>query len=97
MGRVEIDFTPEIVWQIHDNRFGSAPNYNPLERLVTRRIDLLMRKKRRDKEKIPGMQQGVRLPPLAPSNVRRATKNIGDRVLFSMVMDPRTGSWFDQK
>jgi hypothetical protein len=43
------------------------------------------------------MQRGVELPPLAPSNVRRAAKNIGDRVLFSVVMDPGTGSGFDQK
>jgi hypothetical protein len=77
--------------------FGSAPDNNPLKRIIARRINLLVGKPRRDKEKIPDMQRGVKLPLLAPSNVRRAAKNIGDRELLSMVVDSRAGCRFKQK
>ncbi|MGA7106456.1 MAG: hypothetical protein WBV28_05325 [Terracidiphilus sp.] len=97
MSCTQIAVTPEVTWQIHNNGFGSAPDDNPLKWFLAGRINLLVRKPRWDKEKIPGMQRSVELPPLAPPNVRRAAKNIGDRVLLSMVMDPGAGSRFDEK
>ena len=89
--------TPEVVWQIHNNGFGSAADDNPLEGDLAGRINLLVRKPRRDIKKIPCLQRCVELPSLAPPNVRRAAKNIGDCVLLSVVMDSSAGSRFDQE
>ena len=56
-----------------------------------------MRKPRRNIEKVASVQGGVELAPVAPSNVRRAAEDIGDRVLLSMVMDSSAGSRLDQE
>ena len=38
-----IDVAPEVIRQIYDDRFRSAADYDPLERDIVRRIDLLVR------------------------------------------------------
>jgi hypothetical protein len=90
-------FHPEVVRQIHNNGFGGATNYNPLEGDIAGWINLLVRNPWRDIEEVPRLQRGVELASLAPPDERRATENIGDRVLLSVMVDSRTGSRFDQE
>jgi hypothetical protein len=91
------DVTPEVFRQIHNNGFGSTSDDNPLERDVTGGIDFLVRKPCRDIKEIPCLQRRIELTSLAPPNVRRSAEDIGDRVLFSMVMDCCTGSRLDKE
>jgi hypothetical protein len=95
--RTWLDIPPEVIRQIHNDGFGSAADNNPLEGGVAGRINLLVRKPRRDVKEIPRLKRCVELPSLAPPNVRRAAEDIGDRVLLSMVMDSRTSFRFDQE
>src|SRR5580698_9428154 len=88
---------PEIVRQIHNNGFGSAADNNPLKGDVAGGINLLVRKPRWDIKEVPCLQRCIAFPSLTPPNVGRASEDIGDRVLLSMVMDSRAGSRFDQK
>src|ERR1700677_4642004 len=83
----QADVAPKVIRKIHNNRFGSTADNNPLEGDVAGRVDLLVRKPRRNVKKISCLQRGVELPLLAPANVRGSAKNIGNRMLLSMVMD----------
>ena len=78
MRRTQVDVIPEVIVQIHNDGFGSAADHNPLEGGVARRINFLVRKPRRDIEKIARSQGGVKLPSVAPANVRRAAEDIDD-------------------
>jgi hypothetical protein len=95
MRRTQVDVIPEVIVQIHNDGFGSAADYNPLEGDVARRINFLVRKPRRDIEEIARLQGGIKLPSVAPANVRRAAEDIGDRVLLSMMMYSGAGSRLD--
>jgi len=97
MPRVCVDFSPEFVRKVHYNRFGSAADYHPLEGDLTGRINLLVRKPRRNIEEISRVQRCVELPSLAPANIRRAAEDVGDSILLSMVMDSRSGFGFDEE
>jgi hypothetical protein len=68
-----------------------------LEGNVAGRINLLVRKPRRDIKEIPFAESCVEFPSLAPPKVRRSTQDIGDRVLLSMVMDCCASFRFDQE
>ena len=52
MVRKARDFIPEGCGQIPDDGFGSAADDDPLERKLARRIDLLVRKPRRNIDEI---------------------------------------------
>ena len=97
MRRTKVSFPPVVIRKIHNNGFGSAADYNPLEREVAGRINLLVRKPRRNVKEIPCLRRRVKLPSLAPADVRRSAEDVGDGVLLSMVMDSCAGSWFDQE
>jgi len=89
--------TPVVIGQIHNNGFRSAADDHPLEWDVAGGIDLHVRKPRWDIKEIPCLQRRVELPSFAPPNIRSAAEDIGDRVLLSMVMDSRAGSWFNHE
>jgi hypothetical protein len=61
------------------------------------RINLLVRKPRRDMKKVPCLQRGAELALLAPPDERRTAENIGDRVLLSVVVDSCTGCRLDKE
>jgi hypothetical protein len=68
-----------------------------LERDLAGRIDLHVRKPRRDIKKIPCLRRRVKLSLLTPTNIGRAAEDIDDRVLLSMMMDSCAASGFDEE
>jgi hypothetical protein len=68
MRRTQVDVIPEVIVQIHNDGFGSAADYNPLEGDVARRIKFPGEEPRRDIEEIARSQGGVKLPSVAPAN-----------------------------
>jgi len=69
MCRANIDFTPKVIRQIHNNGFGGAAYNNPQEGDLAGRINLLVRKPRRDIKKIACLRRRVKLPLLAAANI----------------------------
>jgi hypothetical protein len=56
---------PEGVGKIHNDRFGSAADDDPLKGKIARRIDFMMGNPRRDIGEIASVQGGIELPSLA--------------------------------
>ena len=52
---------------------------------------------RDDIEEIARLQSGIKLPPLTPANERGAAEDIGDRVLFPMMMYSCAGSRLNEE
>ena len=84
-------FIPECVGQIQNDRFGRAADDDPLEGKIARRVDFLVRKPRRNIEKIARVQGVIELSVLAPPNIGRAAEHVRDRVLLSAMVDCRAG------
>jgi hypothetical protein len=97
MLHVRLDFPPEGIRKIHNNGLGRAADNYPLERNLPGRVNLLVRKPGWNIKEIPFLNRCIKLPSLAPSDVRGAAEDVGDRVLLSMVMDSRMGSGFDEE
>ena len=91
LARRQADFIPECVGQVHEDGFGSAADNDPLEGKITRRIDFLVGKPRRNVEETARMQGGIELSLLAPPNIGRAAEHIRDRVLLTVMVDCRAG------
>ena len=83
--------------QIHNDGLRSAANNHPLKGHFIGGINLLVRKPSGDIKKVPGVRSLVKLPSLAPANIRRAAEDVDDRVLLAMVMDSRASSRFDSE
>src|SRR5258708_16726535 len=97
LARMLVILIPEGVGQIHNDRFGSAADDDPLEGKIARRIDFLMGNPRRDIEEVARVQGGIELPPLAPPNIGRAVKHVRDGVLLTVMVDCRAGTGFNTK
>jgi len=93
----KIDIIPKVITQVYDNWFWSAANYNPLERVLVRRIDLLVRKPSGNEQEVAGLRCRVKLAPVAPANVASPAQDICDCVLLSMVVYSGTGTGLNQK
>jgi hypothetical protein len=88
---------PECVGQIQNDRFGSAADDDPLERKISRRIDFLVRKPRRNIEEIARVQGGIEFSVLAPPNIGRAAEHVRDRVLLTVTVDCRAAAGSTEK
>lgn len=53
--------------EVHDDRLLPAPDHDARERLVTARVDLLMRDERWDEDEVPGAGLGRRTRAVRPS------------------------------
>ena len=95
--RNQVDIVPKVIPQVHDDWFWSTTDYNPLERNVVRRIDLLMRKPCGDKQEVASLRGGVKLTPIAPANVATPAQDVRDRMLLSVVMYSRAGSGLNEE
>jgi hypothetical protein len=97
LARRQVDFIPECVGQIHKDGFGSAADNDPLEGKITRRIDFLVGKPRRNIEEIARAHGGIEPSLLAPPNIGTAAEHVRDRVLLTVMVDCRAGGRLNTK
>jgi len=92
-----VNFIPEGVGQVHNDRFRGAADDDPLEGKIARRIDLLVGKPRWNIKEIARVEGGIKLSVLPPANVGRAAEHVRDRVLLPVMEDCRAGRGFNEE
>ena len=96
VARNQSAFFPEIVTQIKTIASGVLRTKS-IRRVRLSKINFLVRKPRRNVEKVAGLAKWHQPLPFAPANLRPTAEDIDDRVLLSMVMYSDTGSRLDEE
>src|SRR5712671_5661853 len=89
---------PGVVRKVDDNGCRGAAHDDPSKRFQLRRIDFHVRQEGGDMNEIAGLCARDRLSSVAPAYFADAGEDIGDRFLFSVMMNarPRSRCYLEQ-